>query len=306
MSLARYKPQYVSLSCRNMGWNTVTNVANYNAITSPDSTINAEVNETYNVPVVDKASNYLVAIERLEVSLNGIPFYNAEDNEQITLQDVAGFNPDITVALLENAFSLSHLLEILNKLIYPNPGDGGFTDLSVVWSLTSDGFVTLEVLETFDVVTFILPRRLQCILGISIAVQPLGNAETKAKSLYPRIDMGDELDHLILKTNLPCFSDTIGNVKTQVLTDFCVPTKYGNSLTYGPAGSVVDASIQTNIRQKAVYVPTERRYLELVGDFPITQLTIACEYVDNIHTRHSIPLPFGGSFEIKIGFYLKS
>ena len=319
MSFARYKPLYVSLYASNTAYDAVTKIDTYST-SSVENTINAEVNEVYNIPVVPKASDYLVAIERLEISLNAIPFYDASDAEVIIIR--SRMTDDLNVAplqrttLTENAYSLTQLLDYLNSLDYTNPNEnvdpvtGIGDDLQLQFSLDKDGFIAVEIMDgtDFNEIQIEFPRKLNMILGISVdaQVQGLNPPVDFATSSLPRIDLGDNLEHIIVRTNLPTYTDTLGNVKTNVMTDFCIPTAYSNSLTYGVDNALIKSGFSTNLRQKAIYIPNERRYLELVGDFPINNISVTCMYVDPSHVTKNVVIPFGGVFEVKLGFYLKS
>lgn len=306
MSFARYKPLYVSLFTSHTGYDPITRITTYNPLITTTSTIRAAIHENYSQPVVAKASDYLVAIERLEVSLNAIPFYDASDLEYIVIQSRLDLSKSYNVLVDSNAYSLSHLFEVLEDLIYKDPNTD--TEFEITFAVDKDGFIilTLPTGYAFNRFEFRFPRKLNMILGIAIEDQLNDNTADVAASSLPRIDLGDELDHIIVRTNLPTYTDTLGNVKTNVMTDFVVPTLYSSTMTFAGDGTLIRGSFTGNIRQKAIYVPSERRYLELVGDFPINQIDVDCVYVDPSHVVKDVYLPFGGVFEVKLGFYLKA
>lgn len=309
MSLARLKPLYVSLFVSNTAYDIDQTPPrdSYDVTITPETTIYAIVNQVFNDPIVPKASDYLVAIERLELNLNGIPFYNGTPAETIYVTSRADNTVQTAVVVNLNAYSLTHLFEQLNSMVFRDPTNANplTNTFRATFAVNKDGFVVVTLLGGMTFTSFVIdfPRRLNMILGISRFVQFIG--ETACKSSLPRIDMGDDLDHLILRTNLPVYSDSLGNVKTNVMTDFAVPSVYSNSMSYGANGSLIAAGFTTNMRQKVIYNPTERRYLELVGDFPIQQISIECIYVDPSHDVKRVIIPFGGIFEVKLGFYLK-
>jgi len=305
-SFARYKPVYVSMAQKNDGLKNKEDNDQYLVGTTPDSFINASASTQFNSPIVEKASDFLVAIERMELSLNGVPFYDASQvggvYEQIIVRSrliVASTATDVDIS----AFSLTHLFEILNSLIYVDPNNN--QQFHITYSISKDGFVIVSLLDgrNFTNLQLEFPRRLNMILGISTAQQFA--TKTECDSSYSRIDLGDDLDHIVLQTNLPTNTDALGNVHLQVLTDFASPSAYSNSMGYGANGTLVRSNFSSNLRQKLIYTPTERRYLELIGDFPINNISIEAFYTNVDGDLKNVPLPLGGIFEVKIGFYLK-
>lgn len=303
MSLRSLHPVYVSLSCRN---NSI--VGAYDAsTTADDATFYARATLETNTPIVDKMSDFICAVERMELSLNGVPFYDASNDVPGNRENIiisrrpAGVTTLVAVDL--TAYSLSHLFEILNSYTYVDPNDN--SEFGITFSISKDGFIVMSLLDakTFTTLEVQIPRRLNMILGITTTQQIAGFSA--AASSFPRVDMGDDLDHIVLQTNLPTVSDQTGNVRLNVLTDFAPPTNYSNSLSYGADGNLVRSSFSTNLRQKVIYTPSERRYLDLVGDFPLQNIVIDVFYVNQDEEIKRVVLPFGGSFELKLGLYLR-
>lgn len=313
-SFARYKSVFINLSYRNNSTsneqyrgeivNTLINpVLN---IDPADNSKNASVKEVYNIPPIEKASDWLVAVERMELSLNGVPFYNA--GETIACYSRANMlnNPVIRI-MTQNAYSFGHLLDILNKTewIHPDhPNDNNYL-FSATFTLDKDGFVIVNLTQfTFNDLYFLFPRRLNMILGISYSQQAVTGS--RAASKFPRCDLGDELDHIILRSSLPCYSDRVGNANLDVLTDFAPPTVYSNSLSYSSAdGSLLSSGLSLNMRQKLIYIPNEKRFLNLQGDFPLNYINVDVMYVNPDGEINHVVLPLGGIFELKLGFYYK-
>lgn len=306
MNFARYKPIYVSMSFKNDGNKNADELNVYDPDQTADKFVYASAQTQFNAPIVEKASDFLVAIERMELSLNGIPFYDAGQEpgpEQIVIRSRINPVPTTQTDVDLNAYTLTHLFEVLNALSYEDPNTN--TNFRITYSISKDGFIIVSLLDgrNFTNLQIEFPRRLNMILGISTAQQ--FGTKTECNSLYPRIDLGDDLDHIILQTNLPTNTDALGNVKLQVLTDFASPSAYSNSLTYGANGTLIRSGFSTNLREKLIYTPNERRYLELLGDFPINNITIEAYYVNLDEVIKNVPLPLGGLFEVKLGFYLK-
>ena len=271
-----------------------------------DTYMDAEVTTDFRDPILNKASDFVMAVERLELSLNAIPFYDARDVgnlENILVRSRA--NPLLTFAVTVDAtaYTLPHLFEILSFYSYEDPATN--VEFFMTYSINKDGFIVISLLEgmTFTDVQIEFPRRLNQILGISTRVQVIG--ETQAVSTFPRVDLGDDLDHIIITSNLPTYSDAVGNAKLPILTDFGAPSTYSNSLTYGADGDLTKSGFSTNLRQKLIYTPTERRYLELNGDFPITNIQLIAYYRTPDNEVKKVPLAYGGTFELKLGFYLR-
>lgn len=300
MNFSRLKPQYVSLHKANNQDSSDNNV--YDPANSADNFIEASLTETYKSPVFTDSSQYVVAVERMELSLNGVPFYYA-DGEVIYVIERANPLNTTNVALNSHAYSLSQLLTILNATTFVDPITAG--NFTIIFSLTKEGFIsmTLQGGKSFVNIYLEFPRRLNMILGISTNAQTTGSI---ASSPIPRLDMGDNLQHIVLSSNLQTVSDVIGNAALQVLTDFAPPTSYSNSLGYTAGGALQQSGFSTNLRQKVIYNPNERRYLDLISPFGIQQITIDAYYTDIDGNNRKILLGLGGNFDIKLGFYLKA
>lgn len=303
-ALARLNPFYVSLFVTNNSTDLT-----YDSANTPNATVVASVNDTYDIPLIEKASDYLVTVERFELTLNGIPFYDATTGpaEYIRVVELPGLAIN-QYPIPRSVFSVGELFDVLNAMAFVRPVSN--TPFAMIFTMDKDGYVIMNLVGTaFNATQIRFPRRLNWILGISTLQQtPLlgGLANTRAQSLFPRGDMGDDLNHLILRTTLPTKADTLGNFKTSIMTDFSVPSVCTNIIGYGPQTQLVDSGLSLNMRQRAIYVPNEKRMLKLTGDFPIHDITIDAYYVNEDHTLKRVNLPFGGRFEVKLGFYLKS
>lgn len=304
MDFSLNKPKYVSLRVSN-NENTLNPDFVYDVTNIPAGTIPASAAITYEYPFINKADDFVCAIERLELSLNGIPFYNSNYAESITVRD--GANPagaSTTTNVIDSQFCLSDLLEYLSGLTYTDPV--ALDNFAIFFTITAGGFIqmTLSGGKTFTNVKIEFPSILNEALLMSTNNQI--NGQNVAFSSFPVFDCGDELNHIILRTDLPTFSDTIGNANLRVLTDIGVNSTYSTSLNYGANDILSFSSFTGNLRQKLIYVPTQRRFIDLVGPFQIQTLTIDAFYVDPRGDTHLVYLPYGCLFEIKIGFYKKS
>lgn len=316
MSLARLKPFYVSLAIRNTYLRGYTGSATENANVQGQEAnqyIIATITQDYNTPLCEKASDYLCAVERMELDMHAIAFYNTVDEgtENIVLR--SRVNPALTtyVTMLESdqAYSMPDLLDKLTKKQYTNPNTGN--PVTITFDLTKEGYARMLVTginANFNYLQVEFPPRLNMILGIAISRQlfsiDTNNLQTIATSTYPRVGLGDYLDHIMIRTNLPTYSDSIGNERVALLTDFGIPFLYQSTMTYTGNG-LGQNSWTMPVRDKLLYYPSERRYLELNGDFPINNIYVQALYRTCYGTYKPVVLPYGGSFELKLGFYLR-
>jgi hypothetical protein len=334
MSLGRIKPRYISL-------NTV------NDTNDSSATIDAVIKENYGYEVIDKANSYVCAVERMEISLNGIPFYKrvkSEHNdgqggmERIICHNRNVPNVDNYVNLytqdqfnngeIRDFFNLKEILDQLSEIDFPLCSDIDGLDLNgptyrCEFTIDEQGYIRYSAVPVdlgfagIEQVVFsgagyiegsgptleqqiIFPPYLNMILGLG--ERPL--VQQTIISDFPRFDMGDELAHILLVTSLPVISDSIGQELQQVLTDFAPTSVYSGGYTIN-GNNLQATSLTLNSRQKLIYVPAEKRYLDLTSPFNIREIRIDAYYVTNYGKSLRVPLPLGGMFQVKIGFYTK-
>lgn len=299
MSFSRLKPKYASV------------YVVHNDYTKLNETIDATIQQSYTKPLIQDSSDYVCAVERMEINGNAIPFYDAVNPannfqpESITLIDKANSANTTSTIIGSSAYSLSDLLNLLNAYRYYLPSDGT-TVVNLNFTLDEDGFIHMIIKNasySFTNFYVVIPKYLNKILGLSTVFQLTGLKD--CRSQYPRLDCGDQLNHIVLATNLNTISDSIGVAQANVLTDFAPETRYSNNLQYNDDGTLNRSSFSTNLRQKIVYSPTERRYLDLISPFNISFLRIEAFYVDDEGTSARVQLPYGCSFQVKLGFYKK-
>lgn len=346
MSLGRIKPKYASLN--------FTNESN-----DSSDTQKAIIEENFGFEIIDKANSYVCAVERMELSLNAIPFYkglkvehnggvggqetfycwnaatddnsfgfddespigvgNIPANYDITLVNM--FTVDEMAADQLNFFSLKEVLKHLNNIDFPIIDTNGAIVVGETYNcvfeidelgyikctagLTSDGnqpvFKAAANDDMFQRIKF--PKYLNMILGLGSKVVDNGADDTLISD-FPRFDLGDELAHILLTTSLPVISDCIGQELNQVLTDFSPTSVYSSSYAFN-AGALVASSVTLNTRQKLIYVPAEKRYLDLTSPFNIRHINIQAFYMTNFNKLYPVELPLGGTFQVKLGFYMK-
>lgn len=251
---------------------------------SSASTI-AEIEENFTTPLLTKANDYILAVERFEINLNGIPYYDGSAGELLTITIAA---VDHTVLLSDTYYSLPDVINGINSLI---SGDINFN--GVLFNLDADGYVFITY-ANFAINTITIPERLNYILGLE--TDDVNAVTGYWTSRYPRWDIGDQIDHIRLVSNLDLISDTVGQARTNIVTDVAVTSSLSQSS---------DGSYSYSQRQKLNYTPNERRFLNFAAPVPISRIRIFAEYVTPDGDNYYVMLPRGGSFSIKLGFYLR-
>lgn len=316
-NLGRIKPKYISVGISN------------------DSTtlIDASIHIDWSNPTINKLDNYVVAIERMEVNLNCVPFYKANPdelgNEKILFKDRnGGANHELdrtigSYTLATNYYSLFDLYEQLNAVIYTIifPFGGSTTySFNMQFGLDEIGRSTIDITtqktigNTFQNFYVVFPKYLNMILGFDVTNFDQANTNGGpgkwggyTKSSYPQIDCGDNLNHIFLTSSLPVISDSIQVVQSNVLTDTCPPSDYTPSVSYPDKDRYLlsGSGWSLNTRQKFIYIPSERRFLDLIAPFNLRYLQVDCWYMSNDQTSRKVQLGPGGTFQIKLGFYQK-
>jgi len=262
------------------------------------STRNADINKTFTNNLIQQASDYICAVERLELNLNGIPYYDGEFNDETI--EIKGSGDEVDGVLYDEettyqsinftskAYSLPHLIDLMNSTLADIPVGSPSSDGTYIFSLDASGFVTLSR-TNHDKYRIHFPLHLNNILGLYNEV-----AEDDWTSEFPRWDIGDELQNIRISSNLNLVSDTVGQSKTNIVTDLSV----GSSLSASSTGGYSFSS-----RDKLIYTPTNRRWLNFNSSAPIQTIRIYCEYVLPDGTARMVLLPHGAVFAIKLGFY---
>lgn len=365
--LARIRPKYVSVG--------VTN--------STDQNVDASIFQRWDVPPIKVLSDYVVAIERMEIHTNCIPFYdplndnNNGDFIEIRYQNMVNkadedanvisfhLSPseicyniwDLFGYIEANEFSMIYYVDgdttnaVATNRIVISQGqlkfglDGAGRVTVTIWGKTDDitGNLIYANQFCFQKCYVKFPQDMNMILGFNkdcfitgkMGVQgdlltSTNNAtreyynKNKAYSIGPRIDCGDQFNHILLTSTLPVISDTIESTESDVLTDISKnstyaisinqPNRYNNGsyfntdaitdpngVNVGPNGS----SWVMDIRGKLIYQPYQKRLLDLISSESMRYLTITAFYVDNDGNAKKVKLPPGGTFQVKLGFFMK-
>jgi len=119
--------------------------------------------------------------------------------------------------------------------------------------------------------------------------------------------MGDRLGHVRISSNLGVTSDTIDQARSNILTDVAIISGINASGAQGFQTAPGDNDFGYSQRQKLIYDPKQRRYLNILYPQPIIQMDLAAYYVfindDGREEQFPILLFEGGEFSIKLGFY---
>lgn len=279
--------------------------------TNTDGThIDADLNETFTSNLLDEADDYVIAVERFELSLNSVPYYDGSFNQESIQIFAAADDPnDPLVAAVQTiaidgliAYSLNDVIVKLNEIVgnaQPENGVNPAALMNLEFELDQEGIVTCSRTANHDQYKIKLPPKLIYVIGVHDDANYSKQLLTSRwKSDLPRISMGDELEHIRISSNLNLVSDTVGQAKTNVVTDLSVPSAIGSSrsgATYGYSWSP---------RDKLIYTPQgERRYLNFNSSAPVQVIRMFVEYIQPDGTERKVSLGTGGVFNIKLGFY---
>lgn len=290
--------------------------------------VNCRIEKVYRRPLLNQADEWVCAVERLEVPINAIPYFRTFT----AVWEVApvGTGGAVVNMQIPDTFGLPDLVAEMRfayQSLNPALGGPGFpvTDLAGTPATTDmfrlginpAGFFTLSfnaALSGFQ--NFTMPADVLARLGLTTtfnARKPFGVVDDFVPPIWqsatPRWDMGDDLDRLELVTTLPTTSDKADESTTQILTDFSVPSLVGtnvdrlanpqNDFELGTA----ESSTTWSPRQRVIYTPTERRFINMRTSVPINDLTLTLQYRSPDNTVRPVPLPTGGSFTVKLGFW---
>lgn len=272
-----------------------------NTITNSDSfdDLEATLDENFNNYLVQRMDDYVLTVERFEVHLNNVPYYKAQETfEQIKIYDGVLINPGDELQVIDvtfNSFSLSDTISKLNSLILDIPNaPGNYINIdNGVFRLTNEGIVEFEK-STVNDLQILFPDYLNRILGLEFQNQDPTAAIIR--SPIPRWDCGDSFQKIRISSNLPVYSDVVGQGRNNTLTDLSADISISASK---------DGSYSYTPRGRLIYNPQQRRYLNFTSPAPLNSLRITAEYVDIDNNSFPIQLRRGCSFSLKLGFWLK-
>lgn len=294
---------------------TLSNIGTY-------PSIDAIIDQTYATPLVPKADDYVMAVERFEIPLNAVPFYDGNTLQEAVSVDRRNLSlPTAAVLFTTDTFSMMDLIRQLNLFFADTtagqPGDV-FRGVHTI-AIDAEGFtrITFPAVDAVsglawndeNVLDFTGAPVLASILGIDLTRQLEGPPRLiGVASTHPRWDLGDQLSLIRVGSNLPVVTDSFGDARTNVLTDVSIPFQFSVASGRGIDDGFTETEKTPNYspRQRLIYVPVERRFLNVRSSQPITDVRITMDRVrpDGRVTR--IKLPVGGVFNIKIGFWSKT
>lgn len=251
-------------------------------ITGP---LDARIIQAFNEPFIRKASDYMVAVERMSVNVNGIPMLPAGQS----MRFVNGQGALLKDLILPDIWSVQHFIQQATLANWTFE-----VLLSGQLQMRDNTFSTNYLQIDYLLANFLnFPELIAPSLGAVSYTTP-----------HPITDCNDRLNTIQVTSNLPLISDRVGQVQTNIVTDFGFPQSLQSSVT-GPLVNYtqVARSESWSPRQKLHYIPTVRRYLNLLSNGAISYIDIAAHWVDNKGVSTRIVLPIGGEFSIKIGFY---
>jgi len=293
---AMNEPLYLSLEVQN----------------NTNNLIEATVEKQFTRDIISDPSRFYVTVERFEINLNAVPFYSGGFVKILT--SVGGGGDPFNGAAIPLCYSLRHLCREMNDIVVRG---GVYNNLQFQLDVT--GKIVIQWDQNHSIY---LVSDLNDIFGMNVAANPvvIGGISYEEitppvpfviglvyshESLYPRLDCGDELNHVIVTTTLPVNSDVIGQQLINVITDVSVTIGYNSDFTLVNRAETGQA-MSDPPRGKLTYEPTQRRFSRMDSRAPIQNVKIEAWYSNHRGQLARVRLGRGMGFAIKLGFYRKS
>ena len=260
----------------------------------------ARIEQYFNKSIIDKSSEWVCAVERFSLNLNGIPAYENVNTDQLTLFDnnTAGAN-SIVVDLPDSATTLPDFIFKINASLATN-------GTNVRFRMDREGYLRFDGgdMSTHDLSVIFTREELHVLFDIHPDQREVLNT---IKSRTPRLDTFDQVKYIQLTTNLPLVSDSLGQIRTNVLTDFVPLNPMSVSVLqhHIQQDQLANTSFSYPPRQRLIYTPKVRRFLNLNSDVPLVHITVDANFIDQAGEAQPVILPPGCEFSIKLGFHLK-
>jgi hypothetical protein len=250
--------------------------------------INADINDTFTSNLLESMNDWVCCVERMEVSTNAIPYYDGSYEQESFSWDGGTASTSTIVS-----YSLEDTIDKLEKLMSDNKL--GKLTIKAPW------YIVWAVSTSVDAITtkITLPPKLNEILGFKDGTL----SDNEKTSVVPRLGLGDQLQHVQIRSNMNLVSDTVGQTKTNIVTDLSTGISYNVSSTIA---NQVSSTLSGTARDKLIYVPTQRRWLNFNASSPLQVIRIFCEYVRPDGVSRMVTLPLGGVFTVKLGFYQRT
>lgn len=247
--------------------------------------------------LVEQSDNYMIAIERLIVPIQRIPYVNALVPAITFESTIGGDNFTISTPAV---YSLKEFVDALNTA-------GRGINATFIVKITQSGIIRIDF---SDLVTYNM-RFNQTFADIIDIQTVVGQGDTVNNYIFGQSSVFDRFDQLhkiqVEAIGLNVTQEIINTDRTlPILTDIFVPQDY--NITYnevdGNAASNEDINILYQTRQTVVYdASTDKRFIMLRGSTPIQNITLQCVAIFKDNSRNQIIIPRRSVFECKLGFY---
>lgn len=257
--------------------------------------------------LVEEQGEYLIAIERLIIPIQKIPFHDSIVPAMTLTTIINGFqrtvNSTTSFSLIEFLVNLNleFSTNAVNLFIYLNPS-GRIIIRYDDWANTN---VTLDqtIADIFDMNT-----------NLTIADSDANGKVIGNSPVFDRFDQLDKIQIEILGANIQ--QEIINtNISLPVLTDLTIQTSYSANVVINETNTDLinnfsaindEIAFGYSTRQNVIYTAeAERRYVNLSGKTPIQNLTLQCVAIFKNQTRNIITLPPRTTFSAKIAFFKK-
>lgn len=233
--------------------------------------IEATMEVQFPTPLIDSASNYICAVERLELSGNGIYFYTPDLDDEAD-DDKFGFGKYSTSIIVTDSsdvplyiyyifgsfYNLAELLEYLNDWgtnVYDS-GENNFAGLT--WKLSLGGKIIIDIENekdesdnnyefgtssgikiafTSDVLATIFglpkdPSNYTAKKWFQVFSDITAAGPYRFQTISSRLDVGIIPTMIQLRSNLPFESDQVSQAKTNIVTDFNIVANTSTGIGY--------------------------------------------------------------------------
>lgn len=250
--------------------------------------------------LVEKSSDYMIAVERMYVPIHSIPMQAAQA-DAVTIENP--ITHELRLIATPDVYSLKEMIDSLNSSF-----NDEFPDAGPYIQIHSTGYVSIYWPEVATyTVTF--NSVLQGIFGYDGSLGALNIASAPYYGNYSIFDRFDQLFKIQLEiVGVNSVAEIIDSQRSlPVLTDYLIPETWGASISKPSVANrttEISEGITFSQRQALVYNATgERRYVMLTGNTPIQNITIEAVAIYKDGTRVTIPIIYNSVFDVKIGFY---
>ena len=253
--------------------------------------------------LIENASDYVIAIERFRLPLQGIPMLRAIP-QAIRIMDGAGGL--ISTLNLPAIYSIN---EFLTELA---PGGSGWVGGSAYnFNLTPGGHVC--VWGPWGGQELIFDPQIAAIFDLPLDVDGViaGTIITGASVVFDRFDELYKIQ-IVAESGLSNIQQEIVTTNTfrNILTDFLIPSNWNASFNDDARCDTVHEpafSLSYPVRQDLEFNDSNnRRWIFMRGGAPIQNVGLKAEAILRDGTITEIPLPPRSVFQVKLSFWLKS